>query len=195
MLFDPFRDPFRDIAPLTNQLVSGVRTPASLPLDAWRAEDGYHVALDLPGIDPGSIELTVERGALTVQCSRRPAWGQGDQVLLAERPQGTFTRQIVLGDAVDGEAVAADYVDGVLHLRVPVRASAQPRRISVGRGDGGSAHQVIDVVEQGAVEQGAVEQGAVEQGATVPEQGAARQGDVAEGATGQGRDRETAGAR
>ena len=58
--FDPFRDPFRDLDRLTSQLVSGTRTPAPMPMDAWRSADGFHVALDLPGVDPASTELTVD---------------------------------------------------------------------------------------------------------------------------------------
>ena len=107
--FDPFRDPFRDLDRLTSQLVSGTRTPAPMPMDAWRSADGYHVALDLPGVDPGSTELTVERNSLTVQATRQAMFGEGDQVLTAERPQGSFTRHLILGDDVDAENVRADY--------------------------------------------------------------------------------------
>ena len=132
--FDPFRDPFREMDRLTNQLLSGTRTPASLAMDVWRSGQEYHVALDLPGVDPDSVELTVERGMVTIRAERQQAFGQGDQVLLAERPQGAFTRQLMLGEGVDQENLQADYRDGVLHLTIPVAQQAQPRRISVGRG-------------------------------------------------------------
>ena len=131
--FDPFRDPFRDLDRLTSQLVSGTRTPAPMPMDAWRSADGYHVALDLPGVDPGSTELTVERNSLTVQATRKAVFGGDDQVLTAERPQGSFTRQLILGDDVDAENVRADYTNGVLNLTIPVKQSTQPRRIEIGR--------------------------------------------------------------
>ena len=130
--FDPFRDPFRDLDRLTSQLVSGTRTPAPMPMDAWRSADGYHVALDLPGVDPGSTELTVERNSLTVQATRQAMFGEGDQVLTAERPQGSFTRHLILGDDVDAENVRADYSNGVLNLTIPVKQTAQPRRIEIG---------------------------------------------------------------
>ena len=142
-------DPFRDLDRLSSQMVSGTRTPALLPMDAWRAGDAYHVALDVPGVDPSSIELTVERNAVTVQAQRQAPFGQGDQVLLAERPQGSFTRQLMLGEGLDAEQVQANYTDGVLHLTIPVRQSAQPRRIEVGQGgqQQGSPPKVIDMTD------------------------------------------------
>jgi HSP20 family protein len=130
--FDPFRDPFRDLDRLTNQLLSGTRTPAGMPMDVWRSGQRYHVALDLPGVDANSIDITVERGMLTVRAERTVSFGEGDQVLVAERPQGSFTRQLMLGEGVDQEHIQADYRDGVLMLAIPVAQAAQPRRISVG---------------------------------------------------------------
>lgn len=129
-------DPFRDFDRLTSQLVSGTRTPALMPMDAWRSGDAYNVALDLPGIDPASIELTVERNTLTVQAQRQAPFSEDEQVLIAERPQGSFTRQLVLGEGMDTDEVQADYTNGVLHLTIPVKQSAEPRRIEVGQGAG-----------------------------------------------------------
>ncbi len=146
--FDPFRDPLRGLDRLASQLVSGTRTAALLPMDAWRAGDQYHVALDVPGVDPGSIELTVERNAVTVQAQRQASFGEDDQVLLAERPQGGFTRQLMLGEGLDPEQVQADYTDGVLHLTIPVKQSAQPRRIEVGRTAQPGESRVIDVTDR-----------------------------------------------
>ena len=83
-------------------------------MDAWRSADGYHVALDLPGVDPGSTELTVERNSLNVQAM----FGEGDQVLTAERPQGSLTRHLILGVDVDVENVRAGYINGVLNLTI-----------------------------------------------------------------------------
>ena len=108
-----------------------------MPMDAWRCADGYHVALDLPGVDPGSTELTVERNSLSVQAM----FGEGDQVLTAERPQGSFTRHLILGDDVDAENVRADYTNGVLNLTIPVKQSTQPRRIEIGRDQQGGQQQ------------------------------------------------------
>lgn len=144
--FDPFRDPFHDLNRLASQLVSGTRTAALMPMDAWRSGDAYHIVLDVPGIDPDSIELTVDRTALTVEAQRQAPYGESDQVLMAERPQGSFTRQLMLGEDVDIEHVHASSANGVLQLTIPVKQSAQPRRIEVGRGgDASGQPRVIDV--------------------------------------------------
>jgi HSP20 family protein len=87
MRFDPFGDPFRSLDRLTSQLMSGTRTPMGMPMDVWQAEDGYHIALDLPGVDPGSVEITSERNMLTIRAERRSEYGEGQNVLLAERPR------------------------------------------------------------------------------------------------------------
>ena len=129
--FEPFGDPFRSLDRLTSQLVSGRRTPMGMPMDVWQAEDGYHVALDLPGIDPGSVEITFERNVLTIRAERRAEYEEGHNVLLAERPQGSFTRQLQVGDALDTEKVQATYNNGVLMLTIPLAEAAQPRRIEV----------------------------------------------------------------
>jgi HSP20 family protein len=131
MRFEPFGDPFRTLDRLSSQLMSGRRTPMGMPMDVWQAEDGYHVALDLPGIDPGSVEITCERNVLTIRAERRAEYEEGHNVLLAERPQGAFTRQLQVGDALDTEKVQATYSNGVLMLTIPLAEAAQPRRIEV----------------------------------------------------------------
>ncbi len=133
--FDPFGDPFRQVDRLTNQLLSGTRTPMGMPMDVWQADDGYHVALDLPGVDPSSVEITSERNVLTIRAERRSDFGQGHNVLVAERPQGRFTRQLQLGDSLDTQNVTASYANGVLTLTIPVAQAAQPRRIEVQQAD------------------------------------------------------------
>jgi HSP20 family protein len=134
MRFDPFGDPFRSLDRLTSQLLSGARTPMAMPMDVWQSEDGYHVALDLPGVDPGSVEITSERNVLTIRAERRPGYGENDRVLVAERPHGQYTRQLQVGDALDSGNVAATYHNGVLHLTIPISPAAQPRRIEVRQG-------------------------------------------------------------
>lgn len=136
MRFEPFADPFRNIDRLASQLASGARMPMGMPMDVWQAEDGYHVALDLPGVDPGSVEITSERNMLTIRAERRAEYEQGHNVLLAERPQGRFTRQLQVGDGVDAGKVTATYKDGVLLLTIPLSEQAQPRRIEVQHGGG-----------------------------------------------------------
>jgi HSP20 family protein len=134
MHFDAFGNPFRGLDRLTGQLLSSARTPMAMPMDVWQSGDGYHVALDLPGVDPGSVEITSERNMLTIRAERRPGYGENDKVLVAERPQGQYTRQLQISDALDSGNVAATYDNGVLHLTIPVSATAQPRRIEVRQG-------------------------------------------------------------
>ncbi len=131
MRFDPFGDPFRQMDRLTSELLSGTRTPMGMPMDVWQAEDGFHVALDLPGVDPASVDITTERNVLTIRAERRPPYGKGHNVVVAERAQGSFTRQVQLGETLDTANVSASYADGVLHLTIPVAQAAQPRRIEV----------------------------------------------------------------
>jgi HSP20 family protein len=134
MRFDPFSDPFRQIDRLTSQLASGARIPLGMPMDVWQAEDGYHVAMDLPGVDPSSVDITHEQRMLTIRAERHAEYGPDQPVLIAERPMGTFTRQLQLADSLDAGHVRAEYADGVLRLTIPVAAEAQPRRIPIETG-------------------------------------------------------------
>ena len=136
-------DPFRDIDRLTQSLF-GLGTqarPAAMPLDAWRAGDEFVVELDLPGVDPASIDVDVERNVLTVQ-AERPLRANDAELITAERPRGVFSRQLFLGDALDTERVAASYEHGVLTLRIPVAERAKPRKIEV-QGVGSDEHLSI----------------------------------------------------
>jgi len=121
--FDPFGDPFRQMDRLANQLLSGTRTPMGMPMDVWQTDDGFHVCLDLPGVDPDSVDITTERNILTIKAERRAEYQQGQNVLIAERPQGTFTRQLQLGDTVDAENIQA--TDSVGQRQVTVEGEAE----------------------------------------------------------------------
>lgn len=134
--FDTFRDPFRELDRLTGQLLGGGRVPRSMPMDVWRSGDAYHVALDVPGVDPESIDLTVERDGLAIRAERSAGFSAEDEVIAAERPQGQFSRQLLLGEGLDSEGVRAEYAHGVLHLTIPVAQRAQPRKVEVSRGGG-----------------------------------------------------------
>jgi len=123
-------DPIRDLDRLTQQLAGTAARPALMAMDAWREQDTFVVEFDLPGVDPGAIDLEVERNVLSVSADR-PAWqGSGEQVA-AERPRGLFKRQLILGDNLDTGDVTASYASGVLRLQIPVAAKAEPRRIAV----------------------------------------------------------------
>jgi HSP20 family protein len=129
MRFDPFREMDR-VAQVFNQQVGAAQSRA-MPMDAYRTEDQFVVRFDLPGVDPGSIDLTVEKNVLTVRAERSWQPSEGQEVVVQERPQGVFTRQLFLGDALDAEHVEASYDDGVLTLTIPVAERAKPRKVNV----------------------------------------------------------------
>ena len=124
-------DPFREMDRIAQMASEAAQAPRSFPLDAYRRGDEFIVQFDLPGIDASSIDLTVERNVLTVKFERRFARQEGDEVIASERPQGIFTRQLFLGDTLDGERISAEYRDGVLSLTIPVSERAKPRRVEI----------------------------------------------------------------
>jgi HSP20 family protein len=130
-------DPFRDMDRLFEQIVGTPGRPAVMHLDAERDGDFFNVYFDLPGVDPDSIELTVERNVLSVKAERRRQQRDGVEVVISERPVGTFSRQLFLGDTLDTDKLDATYDNGVLTLRIPVSDKAKPRKISVGAGTTG----------------------------------------------------------
>ncbi|ADD43235.1 heat shock protein Hsp20 [Stackebrandtia nassauensis DSM 44728] len=128
-------DPFRELDRLAQQMlgVNGTASrPAAMPMDAYRTADDYVVRFDLPGVDAESIDLDVERNVLTVKAERRPDFGENDDVEVAERPRGVFSRQLFLGDTLDTDNINADYTNGVLTLHIPVAEQAKPRKIAIG---------------------------------------------------------------
>jgi HSP20 family protein len=133
-------DPFRELDRLTQQVLGTTARPAAMPMDAYRDEETFVVELDLPGVDPESIDLGVERNVLTVHAERRPTSGEGVELLLSERPRGAFSRQLFLGETLDTERIDAAYDAGVLTLRIPVAEQAKPRKIAIS--GGGTPRQI-----------------------------------------------------
>jgi HSP20 family protein len=132
-------DPFRELDRLADRAWRDARVPV-MPLDAYRHGDVFTVDFDLPGVDPASIDLTIERNVLTVSAERAWQRREGVDVVAAERPQGTFSRQLFLGDGLDATNVEANYVNGVLTVRLPVAEQAKPRKVAIGAGsDDGTA--------------------------------------------------------
>ena len=123
-------DPFRELDRLTQQVFGTSARPAVMPMDAWREGEQFVVEFDLPGVDPESIDLDVERNVLTVK-AERPARESSEEMVAAERPRGVFSRQLFLGDTLDTERIEASYSSGVLTLKVPVAEKAKPRKISI----------------------------------------------------------------
>ena len=125
-------DPFREFDRFTQQVFGTKAQPAAMPIDAYRHGDVFVVEFDLPGVDADSIDLTVERNVLSVHATRsRSSSDENVELLIAERPQGTFSRQLFLGESLDTDHIDANYSTGVLTLRIPVAERAKPKRLTV----------------------------------------------------------------
>jgi HSP20 family protein len=132
-------DPFREMERMLNRAWGpGTSGWTGLPMDAFRRDDEFIVELDLPGIDPDTVEVTVERDVLEIKAERVRPVRDDDEVVVAERPFGTFTRQLFLGKGLAVDSIEAHYTDGVLRLVIPVAEESRPRRIQVAAGDGGT---------------------------------------------------------
>jgi HSP20 family protein len=128
-------DPFRDLDRLTQQLWQQPwGRPSIMPMDAYRNGDRFVVHLDVPGIEPGSLDVTVDQNVLTVTAQRSWQPPETHQVIAAERPTGSFQRQVYLSDGLDTANVEARYDNGVLTVSIPVADEAKPRRIEIGSG-------------------------------------------------------------
>lgn len=126
-------DPFRDVDRMTRR-VWETATPQMGAMDAYRTEHAVVVEFDLPGVDPDSIELTVEKDTLQVAARRVRGDREGDTMIVAERPHGEFTRQVFLGTGLDADRIEASYDAGVLTVKIPVAEEAKPRRITINNG-------------------------------------------------------------
>ncbi|MER7442851.1 Hsp20/alpha crystallin family protein [Micromonospora avicenniae] len=124
-------DPFREIDRLAEQFLGTTARPAVMHMDAYRDGDFFYAAFDLPGVEPESIDCTVERNVLTVRAERRRPTDDKVELVAAERPMGVFTRQLFLSDTLDADNLEAGYENGVLTLRIPVAERAKPRRVPV----------------------------------------------------------------
>ena len=124
-------DPFRELDRVAQQVFGTTTRPAAMPIDAYRKGDDFVVLLDLPGVDPSSIDLTVERNMLSVHAERQRPGDDDVELVIGERPIGTFSRQLFLAETLDTEKLQADYTDGVLRVRLPVKEQAKPRRVDI----------------------------------------------------------------
>jgi HSP20 family protein len=124
-------DPFRELDALAQQIAGTVTRPTAMPMDAYRSGEAFLVLFDLPGVAADSIELTVEQNVLTVHATRTRPEAEKVEMVAAERPHGTFSRQLFLGETLDTDHIDANYSDGVLTLRIPVTERAKPRKVTV----------------------------------------------------------------
>jgi HSP20 family protein len=131
--FDPFaRDLQRQFDRLTRHAFG---QSAVMPLDGVRRDGDVLLRFDVPGIDPDSIEVTVDRGVLTVSVKRQEERTENDKFFMHERSMGTFTRRLYLSKNLNADAVEAAYHNGVLEVRIPVLEQAKPRKVEVRQGD------------------------------------------------------------
>ena len=133
-------DPFSDLDAWTRGLVTGQtgsnRTPRFMPMDLCKIDDHYILTADLPGVDPGSVDVNVDNGNLTISAHRTARSDDGVQWLANERFFGSYRRQLSLGEGVDAAAITATYENGVLTVTIPLAERAKPRKISVEHGGG-----------------------------------------------------------
>lgn len=130
-------DPFRELDQVAASFW-GDRAPV-MPFDAVHRGDEVIASFDLPGIDPDTLEVRVERNVLTIEAERPSDHREGDEVLAAERRHGSFSRRLLLGDSLDPDQVAASYDRGVLTVTIPVKQQAKPRKIPVAAGGASEA--------------------------------------------------------
>ncbi len=129
-------DPFREFERLTEQMQRG--TGAVLAMDAIRTEQDVTVYLDVPGVDPNDLDITVEKNEVTITAERRWSDDGEQRVISSERPQGTFTRRLVLSDTLDMDRLDAHTSNGVLTITIPVSEQSKPRKIEVQSRDSGN---------------------------------------------------------
>ena len=128
-------DPFRDFDRMTEQLLGvpsgSARAPRFMPMDLYRSGDHYVLHADLPGVDPGSVDIGIENGVLTIKAERSERTDQDVQWIASERFTGSYLRQLSLGEDIDADRISATYANGVLTVTLTVTERAKPRRVSI----------------------------------------------------------------
>jgi HSP20 family protein len=124
-------DPFSELDRLTGDLLQFRPGPRFMPVDLYRDQDQYILTADLPGVDPGSVDIDVDGQLLTIRANRTAAAQENTKWLVQERPSGTYLRQFSLGEGVDSSRISARYDNGVLSVLIPVSEKAKPRKIQI----------------------------------------------------------------
>ncbi|GGI42157.1 heat-shock protein Hsp20 [Cnuibacter physcomitrellae] len=124
-------DPFRELDRVASGLFESRQGPRVMPMDLYRQGETYVLTADLPGIDPGSIDVDVDGQLLTIRAERTLRGAEGVKWITRERSGGSFLRQLSLGDGLDVERISASYENGVLSVVIPVSERAKPRKIAV----------------------------------------------------------------
>ncbi len=126
MNFDPFAQLDRIVGEFTQRTA-----PRSMPVDLYRDNNRYVLNADMPGVDPGSVDIDIDGQLLTIRAQRTSATAEGVKWLSQERPSGTYVRQFSVGEGVDTSAISASYENGVLSVIIPLTEKAKPRKVSV----------------------------------------------------------------
>jgi HSP20 family protein len=129
--FDPFRE-FDRLAPRTSPA-----TP-TVAYDTLKFDDRYELRFDVPGVDPDTIELTVDRRELLLSFERTEDLPEGAEVVARRRRLGPVSQRLFLGEGLDAQGLDARYDQGVLTVVIPVAETAKPRRVAIGAGNGAS---------------------------------------------------------
>ncbi|MCR2783628.1 MULTISPECIES: Hsp20/alpha crystallin family protein [unclassified Microbacterium] len=138
-------DPLRDLERFATNLMDPTRRgPRQMPMDLYREGDHYVLAADLPGVDPGSVDIDVDGQLLTIRAERTLNVGEGVKWITREREAGSFLRQLSLGQGLDTEHIAATYRNGVLSVRIPVSEKAKPRKVEVTTDDSSPTLEVSE---------------------------------------------------
>ncbi|GAA1734472.1 Hsp20/alpha crystallin family protein [Microcella frigidaquae] len=124
-------DPFRELDRMAATLLDRRDTPRIMPIDLYRDADHFVLTAELPGVDPGSVDVDVDGQLLTIRAERTPRSQEGVQWLARERAAGAFQRQLTLGRDIDTEGISAHYENGVLSVMIPVAEKAKPRKIAI----------------------------------------------------------------
>ena len=123
-------DPFRELDRMASALMDN-HGPRVMPMDLFREGDHYVLNADMPGIDPGSVDIDVDGQLLTIRGERTMANHENVKWITRERMAGSFLRQLNLGQGIDVDNIRATYNNGVLSVTIPVTEEAKPRRIEV----------------------------------------------------------------
>ena len=146
-------DPFRDFDRLASTLLDSRRGPRRMPMDLYRDGDHYVMTADLPGVDPGSVDIDVDGQLLTIRAERTLTSGEGVKWITREREAASFMRQLNLGAGIDTERISASYDNGVLSVTIPVSEKAKSRRIEVATGASGTTIQAREADGPQPIEQ------------------------------------------
>lgn len=142
-------DPFSDIDAMARGLLSNQsgtsRSPRFMPMDLYKVDDHYVLTADLPGVDPGSVDVSVDNGTLTLTAHRSARSEDSVQWLASERFFGTYRRQLALGEGIDSTKISATYENGVLTVTIPLAERAKPRRVEVTHGGAAKSIQPTTV--------------------------------------------------